>query len=209
MNLYRWLKVVALLGVLTSVACEPPEPIQVSSGLTFDSSCDPYLDTLNHAITYVTKHSDRMSYHGKAVADILAGNSVALTIKCVTLGPDDVGSFGQAWRSGDKGYIEINKDKVLKSQWYHPLFAKVGYNGTKIFTAGILAHETTHIWDFFNKTAQGDQCVSTEYEPDVNQYELWAFGHLISTVVACYDSTGRGCAERDNHIEAALLCVFD
>lgn len=195
-----------LATVTLASGCEPAEPYETQGGLTFDVSCSQHLTTLKKAISYIVDHKGRMTYHGSAVADIVAGNSYKLTIKCRELGPNDVGSFGQAWRpkGSDNAYIEINSDSVLGSKWYHPLFAKPGYSGKEVFTAGILAHEATHVWDFFNI----EGC-SKEEKPTYNQYLLWQFGGLISNAIACYDSTGRGCGEEDDHLVSALECVFD
>lgn len=185
--------------------CEPPEPVELTASVTIDASCAGYEAMLQRAITYVQTRAEKMPYHGSEVAEILAGQRMPIRISC----GDFEDAFGWSNRSGEAGKIRISIPKVLTKQSYHGLFKKTYFSGTEVVLAGILAHEATHVWDFFYKIRDGEVCYFHEYEPDLNQYHLWGFGPVLTEVIACFDTTRRGCGVEDKHLEATLKCVLE
>lgn len=176
--------------------------------IVFEATCDPYLPILKSAISYVVAHQDRMPYHGDRAVAVLTGQGPKLTIACEeTDSPEVKATYGLAtyWPETRSAQIRINPETALKAQWYMTMLGvmDIDMDALAFFAAGILAHEATHVVDLHYL---GSEC-STEYNPDLNEYNVWNLGSVIDEVIACYDTKRRGCEAAENHSLEFVECL--
>ncbi|MCA9521881.1 MAG: hypothetical protein KC609_12945 [Myxococcales bacterium] len=183
------------------VKCHRGDNLVLGSALSWDASCDAEKAKVKDAIAFILNNEESLVTQGKAITDLLTGNSTALVLACASIenSGQPIGTTDLATRAS-QARLTLHIPTGALVDGLASLVPPDETDALAAYLGGPLVHLAT---DLVYSLASGS-CPNEEVALD-NQYAIWRRSALAPQAKSCASNASADCG-LESHEFSLLTC---